>query len=74
MAAELDTDPPLGAGTSRVLLESPALTGYGNAFDVSPDGQRFLFIHESLRDVGRRSLEVVLNWSEELKRLVPIED
>ena len=40
-------------------------------FDVSPDGQRFLMI----RKVGsaQGQVVVVLNWFEELTRLVPTE-
>ena len=41
-------------------------------YDVSPDGERFLMVEE-IED--RRSQEVilVLNWSEDLKRLLPTE-
>ena len=41
-------------------------------FDVSPDGERFLMIKQTANagDV-RRSIVVVQNWTEELKRLVP---
>jgi hypothetical protein len=41
-------------------------------FDVSPDGQRFLMIRQNANagDVTR-SMIVVQNWHEELKRLAP---
>jgi Tol biopolymer transport system component len=41
-----------------------------NAYDPSPDGKRFLMIQ---RDPGSapRQLNVILNWSEELDRIVP---
>ncbi len=39
-------------------------------YDVAPDGQRFVMIKESEeQQVGQ--INVVLNWFEELKRLVP---
>jgi len=38
-------------------------------FDVSPDGRRFLVIKESEGE-GITQINVVLNWSEELKRTV----
>ena len=38
---------------------------------LSPDGQRFLFV-ENATFARMRSLVVVLNWTEELKRLVPM--
>jgi len=36
-------------------------------YDISPDGQRFVMIKEQ----GESQINVVLNWFEELKRLVP---
>jgi hypothetical protein len=45
----------------------------GRTYDIAPDGQRFLMIKEGGADQAAtpRSLIVVLNWVEELKRLVP---
>ena len=37
-------------------------------FDVSADGERFLMVGNRLGT--ERSLAIVLNWTEELKRLV----
>ena len=37
----------------------------GPTYDVSPDGQRFLFIKAPEHDI--RSLEVILNWDVEVK-------
>ncbi len=51
---------------------------YKNAFpkptfnyDISPDGQRFLMVSHSGEDNGFTQINVVYNWFEELKRLVP---
>jgi serine/threonine-protein kinase len=44
-------------------------------YDVSPDGQRFLMIKDSAAsdpNATPASMVVVLNWTEELKRLVPV--
>jgi hypothetical protein len=44
------------------------------AYDVAPDGKRFLIINENAIDDptrARASVVAVLNWTEELKRLVP---
>ena len=39
-------------------------------YDIHPDGQRFLMMKEdTAQEQGR--INVVLNWFEELKRLVP---
>ncbi len=41
-------------------------------YDISPDGQRFLMIKEADEEEGQPDqINVVLNWFEELKRLVP---
>ena len=43
-------------------------------YDVSPDGQRFLMIKEPA-SVGTAGVDIflVLNWFEELTRLVPVD-
>ena len=46
----------------------------GRAYDISPDGQRFLMIKEgggSDQAAAPPQLIVVQHWHEELKRLVP---
>ncbi len=46
------------------------------AYDVSPDGERFRMLKEiGPTDEGSMppALVVVLNWLEELKRLVPVD-
>jgi serine/threonine-protein kinase len=46
----------------------------GRTYDVSPDGRRFLMIKDSEASdpsATPASMVVVLNWQEELKRLVP---
>ena len=46
--------------------------GYVRAnYDVSADGQRFLMIQAATRQAPPAVINIVLNWSEELKRLVP---
>ena len=69
MVVDVRTEPSFHAGTPRVLIEAQQLALYEEGFDVSPDGQRFLFVETSVRQ--KRSLVVILNWTEELKRLVP---
>ena len=70
MVVEVGTEPSFSAGTPRVLLDAQQLAAYTEPFDVSPDGQRFLFV-EDVSLSQKRSLVVILNWTEELKRLVP---
>ena len=62
------------AGTPVALFQGRYFTGtQGRAYDVSPDGRRFLMIKEAGDDRGdaRPQIIVVQNWTEELKRLVP---
>lgn len=40
-------------------------------YDVTRDGQRFLMVKPPAGNAAAAQLNVVLNWHEELKRLVP---
>jgi Tol biopolymer transport system component len=73
MAVAIETDPELSVETPRLLFEGRFLPGPPWAprnYDISPDGQRFLMIQRE-QDLVPTELIVVLNWFEELKRLVP---
>ncbi len=65
------------ASTPRQLLDqayvSDAVANSTRTYDVSSDGRRFLMIKASPSTTRARDPEVVvvLNWTEELKRLVP---
>jgi hypothetical protein len=41
------------------------------SFDIAPDGKRFVLMRSANPGQGRRHINVVLNWSEELKARVP---
>ena len=41
------------------------------SFDIAPDGKRFILMRSANPGVGRRNINVVFNWSEELKAKVP---
>jgi len=64
------------AGTPVKLLEGHYYTGVGSgrAYDVSPDGRRFLMIKAPGGDspASSPSVIVVQHFDEELKRLVPV--
>ena len=72
MVVEVTTQPNFSAGSPKALFEGQFfITGDGNtSYDVAPDGQRLLMIQESAEQ-QRAQINVVLNWFEELKRLVP---
>jgi eukaryotic-like serine/threonine-protein kinase len=73
MAVEVTTQPTFSAGKPKLLFEGqyvPVQAGLmGTAYDVSPDGQRFLMIKAS--EQAPTQINVVLNWFEELKQKVP---
>ena len=70
MVVDVSTNPRLVLSQPRQLFEQP----YGfftitvPNYDVSLDGQRFLMVKD---ESGSQRLNLVLNWFEELKRLVP---
>ncbi|HEY4579631.1 MAG TPA: protein kinase [Candidatus Acidoferrales bacterium] len=75
MSVEVTTQPAFSAGRPRMLFERPyvsiPLPQTYQYYDVSPDGQRFLMVKESEQATYATQINVVLNWSEELKQRVP---
>jgi Tol biopolymer transport system component len=71
MAVDVTIQPAFSAGKPRVLFEGRYLTSAGSPadYDVSPDGQRFLMVKGS--DEAPAQIDMVLNWSDELKRRAP---
>jgi eukaryotic-like serine/threonine-protein kinase len=73
MVVPIQTEPTFKFGKAQVLFPGRYILANRN-FDISPDGQRFLMIKEAtpiLEPSARDEITVVLNWTEELKRLVP---
>ena len=76
MSVEIATQPSFVAGKPRMLFEGPYATTpptlVSPFYDVAPDGQRFLMLKPTEQtQAAPTQINVVLNWSEELKRLVP---
>ena len=77
MAVSIETGETLEVGAPYTLFESQKFavelfTSGSQSYDVAPNCDRFLMIAGTDPNVAR--LRVVLNWTEELKRLVPTED
>jgi eukaryotic-like serine/threonine-protein kinase len=76
MAVPIEKSATFSAGVPVQLFRGDYYFGgassIGRTYDVSPDGQRFLMIKEDRSRLT--SLSVVLNWTEELKRLAPAPD
>jgi hypothetical protein len=70
MAVTTSTRPAFDASRPRVLFEGNYLNVSGLSYDVTADGRRFVLIR-GLDTPPTREIHVVLNWFEELKRLVP---
>ncbi|MGA9882896.1 MAG: protein kinase, partial [Candidatus Acidiferrales bacterium] len=74
MAVEVATEPSFSAGKPRMLFEGSyeqTPVTFPN-YDVSPDGQRFLMLKAVAQDqTAPTQINIVLNWTEELKRLIP---
>jgi Tol biopolymer transport system component len=73
MAVDISTSSGLQAGRPKRLFEKhyePTLALWPN-YSVSPDGQRFLMVKTIEQGEAPPQINVVLNWHEELKRLVP---
>jgi hypothetical protein len=69
------TQPTFSASTPRIVADIPSfLMGRlsNGVYDVSPDGQRFLFVKANVEYGPPDEVHVVLNWTEELKQLAPV--
>ena len=78
LSVPVETTATFSAGTPTTVFQgaylSPPVGLAGRTYDVSPDGQRFLMIKDAPAgdpNVAPASIDVVLNWFEELKRLLP---
>jgi serine/threonine-protein kinase len=74
IAAQIQTEPALEPGKRTVLFEGPFVSGLPGIpnYDVSPDGTRFLMLKPGDESGERRSLNIIVNWFEELERRVPV--
>jgi len=73
MAVPVTTAPAFSAGRPTMLFERPYMSSTfpltGVTYDVTRDGQRFLMVKD--QSGSATQINVVVNWFEELKRLVP---
>jgi len=71
MAVPVDSKSGFEPGKPHVLFEGPYFQSFHD-YAPTPDGKGFVFIRETQAQTGPAELAVVLNWFEELKRLVPV--
>jgi serine/threonine-protein kinase len=67
MAVSVESKPGFSAGVPRLLFQGTYLVSY-HYYDVMPDGKQFLFIKELEQPRENPQINVVLNWSDELKQ------
>ena len=74
MSVDVTIQPSFRSSTPRVLADMPLQTSSfwpaNGEFDVSPDGQHFLFTKAREQNALPGEVRVVLNWDEGLKNLV----
>jgi len=75
LAVEIENDAAEGfrPGRPRVLFEQEFEFAHRRNYDISPDGKRFIMV-QIPPSTGSGQLEIVFNWFEELKSLVPTEN
>jgi Tol biopolymer transport system component len=75
ISVRIETKPEFRAGIPRVLFRGQYNGRFWiRLYDISPDGQRFLMVEPGERETARvNQINLILNWFEELKRLVPTE-
>ena len=74
MVADVTTDGPFTRSEPRALFESQEFDGSSplRAYDLSPDGQRFVMAATQPEPQPVTRIHVVLNWFEELNERVPV--
>lgn len=70
MSVEIRTKPAFDAGPPKKLFEGKFASGFNRNYDITPDGQRFIMSAYTQPDKPMQ-INIVLNWFDELKRLVP---
>jgi serine/threonine-protein kinase len=78
MLVSVETEPHFSASRPKVLFkfDFDPTHYHGRGYDISADGKRLLVVQRPTPTAGETTtptLQVTLNWFEELKRLVPTE-
>ena len=65
MGVSVELEPNFRAGSPQPLFEGQ----YTEYYDITPDGEHFVMVTRAQAELTE--MNIVLNWFEELKRLVP---
>jgi serine/threonine-protein kinase len=76
MAVPVTLQPTFTSGRPRTLFRFAGvyrMSGTATAYDIHPDGKRFIMVSErnDAAATPRQQVNIVLNWFEELRRLAP---
>jgi Tol biopolymer transport system component len=67
------TEPALEVSMPRTVASGPYVNVPGYSWDMTADGERFLFLEGPMHDTPTTKLQVVTNFLTELERLLPAE-
>jgi serine/threonine-protein kinase len=72
---EIKSDPAFAFGPEQTLpIEGFSVVSFFRDYDVTPDGERLVMMFPAGRDDSSRfRFHIVQNWTEELRRLAPVE-
>ena len=74
MVVPVTTEPDFRPGEPQVLFEGDYLWGASDVqrwYDIDPDGSRFVFVRQVGNQPALQTVNVVLDWFEELRERVP---
>ena len=75
MVVRIESDPVFQVSTAEILFEGRYYrNAFGRTYDITPDGKRFLMLEPAPASSEPKTaphIVVVLDWFEELERLVP---
>jgi hypothetical protein len=71
MAMTVSMQPTVSFGTPVMVFEGLVQTAIRRNYDISPDGKQLAVVFPQAGQNDAEPVTVVLNWHEELKRLVP---
>jgi hypothetical protein len=73
MAVRATSGPPSAWGRAEPVISGPFIESQGDTqYDVAPDG-RFLVLKKASGSRPADGILIIQNWTEELKRLVPVD-
>ena len=72
MSVDIITDPDFSPSNPKMLFDGKyKVGGWHRSYDIAVDGQHFLMVKASERKSVPKNINVVINWFEELMRLIP---